>query len=217
MLRGAIFDMDGLMFDSERLTYEIWQNIMDEAGYSYSLDVFKRTIGLKRESTEKIYKSLYGEDFDYKTYKVRCHNEYIKKIERDGVPVKRGLYEILEYLKMQDFKISLATSTSSQTALPQLRMTDVYKYFDAFVCGEDVTRGKPHPEVFLAAAKRLGIAPEQCIAFEDSINGIKSAHAAKMTTVMVPDYLQPTDEILPMIDFLCADLSKAIEFIGGRL
>lgn len=217
MLRGAVFDMDGLMFDSERLTYEIWQNMMDADGYSYSLDVFKRTIGLKRDSTEKIYKSLYGEDFDYEKYKKRCHSEYLERVKRDGVPVKKGLFEILEYLKMQDFKIALATSTSSQSALAQLRMTDVYRYFDAFVCGEDVVLGKPHPEVFLTAAKRLDLAPADCIALEDSINGIKSAYAAGMKTIMIPDFLQPTDEILPKIDFLCADLQKAIEFINSRL
>ncbi len=213
MLSGAIFDMDGLMFDSERLVYEIWQEMLTADGYSYSLDIFKQTVGLRRNSTEKIYKSIFGQDFDYNGYKEKSRNIFIDRVECEGVPVKKGLYEILEYLKMQDFKIALATSTSSQTALRLLKMAGVYKYFDAFVCGDDVKHGKPHPEVFLTAAKRLGLAPQCCAAFEDSINGIKSAHSAGMTTFMVPDFLQPTSEIMPMIDFLCRDLSQAAEFM----
>lgn len=123
---------------------------------------------------------------------------------------------MLEYLKTQNIKISLATSTSSQTALKLLKMANVYDYFDAFVCGDDVKNGKPHPEVFLTAAEKLELAPENCAAFEDSINGIKSASAAGMKTVMVPDFLQPTDEVLPLIDFLCEDLSQAIKYIENE-
>ena len=83
------------------------------------------------------------------------------------------------------------------------------------MCGDDVKNGKPDPEVFLIAAKKLGLDPKDCVAFEDSINGIKSAHSAGMTTVMVPDLLDPTDEIKPMIDFLCDDLAQAIDCLRG--
>lgn len=213
MLSGAIFDMDGLMFDSEHLVYKIWQEMLTTDGYSYSPDIFKQTIGLRRNSSEKIYKSIFGQDFDYDGYKEKSHNIFIDRVVREGVPVKKGLYEILEYLKMQDFKIALATSTSSQTAIRLLKMAGVYEYFDALVCGDDVKHGKPHPEVFLTAAKQLGLAPQCCAAFEDSINGIKSAYSAGMTTFMVPDFLQPTSEIMPMIDFLCRDLSQAADFM----
>ena len=119
-----------------------------------------------------------------------------------GVPVKPGLREVLTYLKEKGIKIALATSTSRKTSVLNLESAGVTAFFDTLVCGEDVTNGKPHPEVFLTAAERLGENPADCIAFEDSINGIKSAHAAGMVTVMVPDMLQPTDEIIPMIDCL---------------
>lgn len=216
MLKGAVFDMDGLMFDSERLVYETWQHMLDELGFEYSLDIFKNTIGLRADKTEQYYKKLYGEAFDYKTLKNRSRQLFYDRIEREGVPIKEGLFEILEYSKLHNYKISLATSTSSQTALKVLKMAGVYKYFNAFVCGDDVKNGKPHPEVFLTAAERLGLPPQECVAFEDSINGIKSAYAAKMTTVMVPDYLQPTDEILPMIDCLCKNLGQAIAFLNAE-
>lgn len=98
-----------------------------------------------------------------------------------------------------------------------LESARVEKYFDALVCGEDVTNGKPDPEVFLTAAQKIGIEPEQCIAFEDSFNGIKSAFAAGMTTVMVPDFIQPTDEILSMVNYLCSDLSNAAELLKNKI
>ena len=138
----------------------------------------------------------------------------MQRVEREGIPVKPGLYEILEFFRQRGVKIALATSTSRETAELNLRLAKVSDYFDVLVCGGDVTNGKPHPEVFLTAAERLGFSPESCVAFEDSINGIKSAYAAGMTTVMVPDFLQPTDEIKPMITYLCKDLSEAAAYLS---
>ncbi len=215
MIQGAIFDMDGLMFDSERLVYEIWQEMMNEHGYEYNLDVFKGTIGLRRDKSEEFYTTHYGKKFDYKSFKLRCSESFMERIKRDGVPIKKGLVELLDFLKSNGIKTAVATSTSSNTALRVIELAGVYDYFDSFVCGDDVTKGKPDPEVFLTAADKIGSDPESCIAFEDSINGIKSAYAANMITVMVPDYLQPNDEIKPMISCLCKSLDESIRFIKG--
>ena len=103
----------------------------------------------------------------------------------------------------------MATSTSRKTAEINIENAGVAEYFDVLVCGDDVKNGKPHPEVFLTAAQKLELSPDECAAFEDSINGIKSAHAAGMVTVMVPDLIQPTEEVFPMIDCLYEDLSQA--------
>lgn len=213
MIKGAIFDMDGLMFDSERLVCNIWQEMMNENGYKFSVDIFKNTIGLRQDKSKEFYTSLYGTDFDYDGFKKQSRERFYKHIEVNGVPIKKGLFELLDYLKSQNIKMAVATSTSAQTALKVIKKAGVYDYFDSFVCGDDVKNGKPHPEVFLTAAQRIGIAPDKCVAFEDSINGIKSAFAANMTTVMVPDFLQPTEEITPKISFLCKSLDEAIEFI----
>ena len=217
MINGAVFDMDGLMFDSERLVYETWQMMMDELGFEYNLEIFKNTIGLRTDMAESYYNSLYGERFCYQPLKQRSREIFLKRVSEEGVPIKKGLVDLLEFLKSNNLKIAVATSTSAPTAHKIIRMAGVYDYFDAFVCGDDVRNGKPHPEVFLTAAERLSLPPTECVAFEDSINGIKSAHSAEMTTVMVPDYLQPTEEIIPMIDFLCDDLSQAIEFISNHM
>lgn len=213
MLKGAIFDMDGLMFDTERLVYENWQRMMNERGYAYDLEFFKLTIGKRKKEVQNIYRGRYGADFPY--WELADHGKqlYTDRVKREGIPVKKGLYDILNFCRDNNVKIALATSTSRQTAELNLRAANVTEYFDALVCGEEVKNGKPHPEVFLTAAKKLGLAPQQCAAFEDSINGVRSAYAADMVTVMVPDFLQPTDEIRPMITFLCADLSQAKEYL----
>ncbi len=211
MLKGAVFDMDGLMFDTERLVYENWQQMMDSLGYPYDLEFFKLTIGKRKKEVEQIYLSRFGKDFPYWELADRCRNIYVERVSREGIPVKKGLYEILSFLKDKNVKIALATSTSRRTTELNLRSAEVYEYFDALVCADEVKNGKPHPEVFLTAAKKLGLPSEECAAFEDSINGIKSAFAANMITVMVPDFLQPSDEIIPMINYLFDDLSQAVE------
>ena len=187
MLKGAVFDMDGLMFDTERLVYENWQQMMDSLGYPYDLEFFKLTIGKRKKEVEQIYLSRFGKDFPYWELADRCRNIYVERVSREGIPVKKGLYEILSFLKDKNVKIALATSTSRRTTELNLRSAEVYEYFDALVCADEVKNGKPHPEVFLTAAKKLGLPSEECAAFEDSINGIKSAFAANMITVMVPD------------------------------
>ena len=213
MLKAAVFDMDGLMFDTETLVYRNWQKMMDEAGYPYSLDDFKQTVGKRKAEVQNFYFGKYGADFPYWDYSEKGRGMYLDYIAKYGVPVKPGLREVLSYLKEKGFKIALATSTSRKTSVLNLESAGVTAFFDTLVCGEDVTNGKPHPEVFLTAAERLGENPADCVAFEDSINGIKSAHAAGMVTVMVPDMLQPTDEIIPMIDCLCGSLEQSILFI----
>lgn len=213
MIKGAVFDMDGLMFDTEKLVYRVWQRTMDENGYEYSFDIYKKTVGKRTAEVKIFYKELYGERFVYQELREKANVYFYEYVEKEGVPVKKGLLNILKYLKGRGIKISLATSTSSKTALDLLDRTGVTEYFDKFVCGNMVKNGKPHPETFLTAAKELSLKPEECIAFEDSINGIKSAYNAKMKPVMIPDLLEPTEEIKPMIFALCKDLDEAITVI----
>jgi HAD superfamily hydrolase (TIGR01509 family) len=124
---------------------------------------------------------------------------------------------LLDFLKQNNIKMAVATSTSRQSCERMLKKSGAFPYFDEIVCGDDVTNGKPNPEVFLKASEKLGIEPKSCIALEDSINGIKSAYSAGMTAIMVPDFLQPTDEIKPMISILCKDLTEVINHITPLL
>ena len=213
MIKAAVFDMDGLMFDTERLVYNNWQRMMDESGYPYSMEDFKQTVGRRKAEVQNFYFGKYGEDFPYWEFSERGRKMYVETVRVRGIPVKKGLREVLDYLKKQGCKIAVATSTSRQTTEFNLVSAGMTADFDALVCGGEVQNGKPNPEVFLKAAAALGVAPEVCVAFEDSINGVKSAHAAGMTTGMGPDFLAPTDEIRPMIDCLCDSLDESIFFL----
>ena len=215
MIKGAVFDMDGLMFDSEKLTFDAWYKVLNDNGFCYTFDIYKQTVGKRTVETKAYYESLYGDSFDYSSMRQKANDVFWDYIEKNGMPIKKGLFELLDYLKANNIKISLATSTSEESAMRMIKKAGVEEYFDAFVCGNMVKNGKPHPEVFLTAAEKLSLPPQSCIALEDSINGIKSAYAAKMKTVMVPDYLQPTEDVLPMISFLCSDLSEAVNYISG--
>ncbi len=216
MINGAVFDMDGLMIDSERVVYENWQRIMDENGYDYDVEVFKQTVGRRKLEVEQFYYQKYGRDFPYPEFSNLCRERYVNRVKTEGIPLKKGLIELLDSLKSKGIKLAVATSTSRATTDINLSKTGLNRYFDALVCGEDVKNGKPDPEVFLTASQRLGLAPEECVAFEDSINGIKSAYSAKMTTVMVPDMVMPTDEVKPMISYLLNSLDEAIEILNVR-
>ena len=213
MIKGAVLDMDGLMIDSERIVYENWQRMMDENGYDYCFEDYKKTVGKRKKEVEKIYRDKFGEDFPYWDFADQCHATYIQRLKTDGIPTKPGLFALLDFFKANGVKIALATSTSRETATLNLKSTDTLRYFDALVCGNDVINGKPHPEVFLTAAQRLGFSPRDCVAYEDSPTGIQAAHAAGMITVMVPDYLQPDETVRPLIDLLCTTLDESIPFL----
>ncbi len=214
MIKGAVFDMDGLMFDTETLVYNAWQRVMDDHSFKYNFETFKQTVGKRSVDVKKMYEEMYGETFDFALMREEANVYFRKAINDFGVPKKKGLVNILEHLKSKGVKIALATSTSSQTAMWLIEDADVKKYFDKFVCGNMVTHGKPHPEVFLTAAKELQLDPQDCIALEDSLNGIKSAHNAGMKPIMVPDMLQPSEEIKPMLFALCKDLDEAIQYFN---
>ena len=213
LINGVVFDMDGLMFYTETLTYELQKPIMEQKGITYTLDWYKQTVGKRTEDIVPLFKELCGEDFDYDEFRAQCREAYQKHTDEYGVPIKKGLFELLDYLKEKGIKIALATSTTEPSAARTLRISGTLPYFDALVCADDVKRGKPHPDPFLKAAEKLGFKPENCLALEDSINGIKSAYAAGMVTVMIPDLIEPTEEIRPMCYKILNTLDEVIKQI----
>ena len=207
-IKGAVFDMDGLMFDTENLTYKLQRDILVEAGLEFSLDDYKKTIGKRLADLPVLFYDLFGESYDFDRFRLECRNAYIKYTEEYGVPVKDGLFELLDKLKEKDIKIALATSTTRRSAERTLKIAGVFDYFDELVCAEDVKNGKPDPEPFLKAAEKLSLEPSECMALEDSVNGIKSAYLAGMKTVMVPDLIEPDDEIKAMCDLVLGSLNE---------
>lgn len=214
MILGAVFDMDGLMFDTEKLTYTLQRKIMRKFfDADFSLEQYKQTIGRRTADLPLFFKKLYGSDFDFDKFHKRCLTAFEDYTQNYGIPVKDGLLELLDELKRKNIKIALATSTTRKSAERALKIAGVLDYFDALICAEDVKNGKPDPEPFLKACRQLGVKPRECLSLEDSFNGIRSARGAGTVTVMVPDLIEPTDEIRKMCFDVCADLYEVKNLI----
>lgn len=193
-IKGVVFDMDGLLLDTERLYKQVMIEICAEWGLQMSDEIFTSLVGIPADEGEKIYRHHYGEAFDLDAFNTLCVERVTLAFEKD-VPLKPGAKLLVEQLKLRDVPIAVATSTSRRLAHRFLAQAGLKPHFDQIVTCNDVKNGKPDPEPFLTAANWLGLAPENCIAFEDSHNGVRAAHGAGMATIMVPDILQPIDEI----------------------
>lgn len=211
--KGVVFDMDGLMFDTEALTYQIWEDILRKYNYNFTLEFYKETVGKRSVEVVEMYKQRFGADFDYQGIKSVAMNKFWDYTKNNGVPQKEGLVELLEFLKKNHIKIALATSTTTKSATEILTRAGVLKYFDALVCGDMVTNGKPNPEVFATAVKKLHLTPQECIGLEDSFNGVISSNEAGLVTVMVPDLIMPTKEIEDRCYKVVSSLSQVIDII----
>ncbi|MBO4400053.1 MAG: HAD family phosphatase [Lachnospiraceae bacterium] len=211
-MKAVIFDMDGVIFDSERATYLCWKKVAEDHGLERMDEVYRRCIGVTLEVTRQICLDAYGEDFPYEQFAKEASELYHERYDGGRLPIKEGVREILSYLKGNGIPIAIASSTRQKRVTTQLDEAGLLSYFDAVVGGESVSRSKPAPDIFLYAAERLGIAPEDCVVIEDSFNGIRAAHAAGMQPVMVPDMLQPDEEIAGMCVAVRKTLTEVISF-----
>ncbi len=192
-IEGIIFDMDGVLLDTEKLYVKFWCQGANFYGYEMKEYHALSIRSMARPFAIEKLKSYFGEDFDY--YKV--HEKRIelmdKFIEKNGIETKPYAQEILKFLKENHYKTALATATGIEKTKTYLKQTGLYDYFDKIVCASMVERGKPEPDIYLKAAELLKLNPDECIAVEDSPNGIKSAHRAGCITVMIPDLDLPDE------------------------
>ena len=158
-------------------------------------------------------KGFFGEDFDYR----KVHDKRIelmdKFISKNGIESKPGAAEFLGFLKQNGYRVALATATAPERTKKYLSALGLYDYFDEIVCASMVAKGKPEPDIYLYAAEKLGLAPENCIALEDSLNGIKSASSAGCKTVMVPDLDRPSAEAIPLLYGVADNLIDVKRFL----
>lgn len=195
MLKGAIFDMDGLMFDTERVYKESWIILADRYGLIHNPDFPTAVAGSSGEKMRRIINHYYPE-VDAEEFMNACYQR-VSDVTAVEVPEKKGLRQILALFKKNGVKMAVASSSRLPNIERNLRTAGISEYFDAVISSNDpaVKEGKPAPDVFLYAAERIGISPEECYVFEDSLNGIRAGHAAGATAVMIPDTMQPTDDI----------------------
>lgn len=211
-IKGAVFDMDGLMFDTEKLLVRFWRESAKEHGYNMTNENVFEIRSLSRKYSIPLLKGIFGEDFPFneiRDKRITLMNEYI---DTYGFDIKKGLFELLDFLKENNYLIAVATATDRERAECYLKKAGVYEYFDSVICGDMVKNGKPEPDIYLTATAELGLSPEECVAFEDSPNGIKSAYSAGCKVIMIPDLTQPDDVIKPMLNGVYESLDKAVDF-----
>lgn len=212
-MEAVIFDMDGVLFDTERLSISCWLETAERMGLGDIREGAYGCIGLNRTDSRIFIRQLYGDAFPYDEFRANNSALFQKKIERDGLPVKKGAREILSWLKETGVKTAVASSTNTQTVTGHMERAGFLPYFQEIIGGDMVEHSKPRPDIYLMACRRLGVEPEKAAAIEDSPNGIKSAHAAGMLPIMVPDMVEPTAEIEALLFRKCGDLFEVKEFL----
>jgi HAD superfamily hydrolase (TIGR01509 family) len=212
-VKAVVFDMDGLMVDSEVAWWRACRTASEMMGADLPYDVYLGCIGLTTEPTRRHLTAHFGEDFDMDAWWVAMRAE-LRAAYVVGVALKTGVIELLDDLDVRGLPRAVATSSSRQTLEASLTPHGLVERFQAIITRESVSEHKPHPAPYLAAAKALGVDPADCLALEDSHNGVRSASAAGMMTVMVPDLLDPTDEIRGLCVRIAADLHEVRRLLG---
>lgn len=213
MVKGIIFDMDGVMIDTERQSNLGWQWAASQQNIelpTWLMDEFK---GASPKDSAKKFNDFYQGKVDF--WEVRkLRTEYVYKLrEKEGVPVKKGLFDLLDYIKDNGLKCAVATSTRRESAYKNLTEIGAYDYLDGIAYGDEIEHSKPAPDIFLKAANIIGVKSKDCIVIEDSINGIKAGFAAGMKVVHVPDTIIINDDIKKLCYSIKADLSQVIDVI----
>ena len=193
--QAVVFDMDGVIFDTERLVIEFWKEVAKKHNIPNVEHTCIQCLGTNRVRTREIFLENYGADFPYDPYRAEVTELFNTHYKGVPLPTKPGVRELLSYLQEQDIKVGLASSTAQHLVRDEIGTAGLLPYFQTLVCGVIVEHSKPAPDIFLKACEILNAAPTKSIAIEDSFNGIRSAHCAGMTPIMVPDQVQPTDEI----------------------
>lgn len=210
-IKAFIFDLDGTLIDTEKIYRILWPKAIKELGYEFSDERFLSLRSLGRPYAPLKFKEWYGEEFDYdKARGIRkvLFDEYISK---NPIQLKEGALELLDFLHKKGITTAIATATDIERAKEYMGDTGLLEHFDKVISATMVDEGKPSPKVYLYACEQLGLKPEECVAVEDAPNGIKSAYAAGLNVIMVPDLSQPDEEIKPMLTKLVNRLDDIIQ------
>ncbi len=213
----VIFDMDGLIFDTERLAVAAWVAAGQRFGVPVTPEAIVEVIGLDAQATEAVLRGRYGADMPYAEMRQFRVAHASAQIEAEGLPIKPGLYELLELLEARGIRRALATSTRHERAAQYLALAGVLGRFDAVVGGDQVVRSKPEPDIFLAAAAAVGAPPAACLVLEDSESGILAASRAGMRPILVPDLQRPRPEVAALAHHECTSLLAVRDYLAAAL
>lgn len=212
-MKAIVFDMDGVIFDSERLVIECWKPVAEKYHIPDIEQACFECMGINAALTKEKMLVRYGQDFPYDTYKAEMSALFHERARGGKLPKKEGVIELLTYLKEKDYRVALASSTRREVVERELKEGGLYDFFDAVICGDMVSRSKPAPDIFLKACEVIGADPQDTLAIEDSYNGIRAAKAAGMKPVMVVDLAQPTEEMRQITYKIYDSLLELLTFL----
>ncbi len=213
MIRAVLFDMDGVLFDTERIMSDGWQEAARQMGFVLTDAQMNQMRGGSKARNEALFQEWYQGKVNYeegRKIRARYQEEYVALY---SLPEKKGLHEILGWLKRQGIPAAVATSTARESASRYWDLAGITPCFSASVCGDEVTRSKPDPEIFLEAARKLSVPITRCLVVEDSVNGLKAAKAAGAFSCMIPDLTPYTEELAPFCDYVCDSLLDCMALI----
>jgi len=190
-IKAVVFDMDGLLLDSERVILEDFIASCREFGFEPDVNIYYKCIGGNQARTKEIMLAGYGEDFPYDA----VNQSWFSKAGQKPVPLKKGTASILEFLGKKSIRQVVVTSTHRSWATKSLAEAGILPYFEFIMCGDDITKSKPDPEIYVQACKKLNLQPGECLALEDSDNGVLAAYNAGMQVIQIPDILPPSDRV----------------------
>ena len=213
MIKAIIFDMDGLMIDSERVTFECYQERLKNMNLTMDEEFYKTLLGKPIKGIYQRFYDVYGNDFPIQNVIQDVHQLMAERFETEGVPVKKGLVELLHYLKDNNYKTIVATSSNRDRVDKILAQAKITEFFDDSICGDEVTKGKPNPEVFLKSCQKLGVNVDEAIVLEDSEAGIQASYDANIKVICIPDMKYPEKQYEEKTFKILKDLTEVTAYL----